>query len=44
VGDTVQAGQAVAEPAPKALGAIIHSPFAATVSAVTSDRITLTKK
>ena len=44
VGDTVKAGQAIAEPAPKALGAIIHSPFAATVSAVTSDRITLTKK
>lgn len=44
VGDTVRAGQPVAEPAPKSLGAIIHSPFAATVSAVTSDRITLTKK
>ena len=44
VGDSVKAGQPIAEPAPKALGAIIHSPFAATVSAVTSDRITLTKK
>ena len=44
IGDTVKAGQAIAEPAPKALGAIIHSPFAATVSALTQDRITLTKK
>jgi len=44
VGDSVQAGQPVAEPPPKALGAILHAPFAATVSAVTPDRITLTKK
>ena len=44
VGDTVKAGQPISEPAPNALGAIIHAPFAATVSAVAADRITLTKK
>ena len=43
-GDAVRAGQAVAEPPPKALGSIIHSPFAATVAAVTADRISLVKK
>lgn len=42
-GETVKAGQAVSEPAPNALGAIIHAPFAGKVSAVTNDAITLTK-
>ncbi len=42
-GDNVKAGQPVSEPAPNALGAIIHAPFAAKVSAVTKDAITLTK-
>ncbi len=43
VGDSVKAGQPVSEPAPNALGAIIHAPFTAKVSAVTKDAITLTK-
>lgn len=43
IGDTVKAGQPISEPAPNALGAIIHAPFAAKVSAVTKDAITLTK-
>ena len=43
VGDTVPAGQAVSEPAPNALGAIIHAPFASKVTAIASDCITLTK-
>jgi len=42
-GDKVKAGQAIAEPPPKALGAIIHAPFAATVAAVTSEQIILTR-
>lgn len=42
-GDTVNAGQPISEPAPNALGAIIHAPFAAKVSVVTKDAITLTK-
>ena len=44
VGDTVQSGQIISEPLPNALGGIIHAPITATVSAITSDRITLTKK
>ena len=43
VGDSVKAGQAVSEPAPNALGAIIHSPFDAIVTAIANDRITLTQ-
>ena len=43
VGDTVKAGQPISEPAPNALGAIIHAPFAAKVTAIANDRITLTK-
>jgi len=43
-GDSVSAGQPVAQPAPNALGAIIHAPFAATVGEVSNDRITLIKK
>ena len=43
VGDTVKAGQTISEPAPNALGALIHAPFAAKVTAVTKDAITLTK-
>jgi Na+-translocating ferredoxin:NAD+ oxidoreductase RnfC subunit len=42
-GDNVKAGQPVSEPAPNALGAIIHAPFAARVAAVAGDRITLAK-
>jgi Na+-translocating ferredoxin:NAD+ oxidoreductase RnfC subunit len=40
-GDFVKAGQPVSEPAPNALGAIIHAPFEAKVTAVESDCITL---
>jgi len=44
LGDSVKAGQSIAEPPPKALGAILHAPFAAKVTAVTSESITLTRK
>jgi len=44
VGDVVKAGQAIAEPPPKALGAILHAPFAATVAAVTAEHIILRRK
>jgi len=37
------ADQPVSEPAPNALGAIIHAPFASKVTAIASERITLTK-
>ena len=40
-GQSVAAGQIIAEPAPDALGAIIHAPFAATVEAVTGNAIIL---
>jgi Na+-translocating ferredoxin:NAD+ oxidoreductase RnfC subunit len=40
-GETVAAGQVLAEPAPDALGAILHAPFAATVEAVTGHAIIL---
>ena len=43
-GDTVKAGQAIAEPPPKALGALLHAPFAARVAAVTPEQIILTRK
>jgi Na+-translocating ferredoxin:NAD+ oxidoreductase RnfC subunit len=42
-GDFVKAGQPVSEPAPTALGAIIHAPFAANVTAIDGDSITLTR-
>ncbi|MEI6675461.1 MAG: 4Fe-4S dicluster domain-containing protein [Verrucomicrobiota bacterium] len=41
VGQTVASGQVLAEPAPNALGAILHAPFAATVEAVTDYAIIL---
>ncbi len=41
VGQSVAAGQIIAEPAPDALGAIIHAPFGATVEAVTATAIIL---
>ena len=42
-GDRVRAGQPLGELPEKALGAIIHAPFAATVTAVTEDRIHLSR-
>lgn len=42
-GDKVAAGQVLGELPANALGALIHAPFAATVTAVTDDRITLTR-
>jgi Na+-translocating ferredoxin:NAD+ oxidoreductase RnfC subunit len=41
VGQAVAAGQVLAEPAPDALGAILHAPFAATVEAVSGQAIIL---
>jgi Na+-translocating ferredoxin:NAD+ oxidoreductase RnfC subunit len=40
-GDQVTAGQIIAEPAPKALGAIIHAPLAGRISEVNSEAIFL---
>ena len=40
-GDAVRAGQAIGEIPKDALGAIIHAPFAGTVTDVTGDRILL---
>lgn len=42
-GDRVTAGQALGEIPEKALGAIIHAPFAGTVTEVKEDRIILTR-
>jgi Na+-translocating ferredoxin:NAD+ oxidoreductase RnfC subunit len=42
VGQSVAMGEAIAEPAPDALGAVLHAPFAATVAAVETTRIILT--
>ena len=42
-GDRVRAGQAVGCVPDNALGAILHAPFAATVTAVTEDRLYLTR-
>lgn len=42
-GDRVRAGQPLGEVPDKALGAILHAPFAATVTAVTEDRIHLSR-
>ena len=41
IGDRVAAGQIIGEPAPNALGAILHAPLAATVAAVTDQQIIL---
>lgn len=43
-GDTVKAGQVIAEPPANALGALLHAPFAGTVCAIAGDRIILTRK
>ena len=43
VGDRVRAGQALGAIPDKALGALIHAPFAASVTAVTADSIHLSK-
>jgi len=40
-GDRVSAGQVIGEPAPKALGAILHAPLAATVALVNDQHIIL---
>ncbi len=42
VGQRVALGEVIAEPAPDALGAILHAPFAATVTAVEAAQIQLT--
>ena len=42
-GESVAEGQAVARPAPEALGAVIHAPFAARVEAVESDSLILAR-
>ena len=42
-GDRVSAGQIIGEPAPKALGAILHAPMAGVVREVTNDQIILEK-
>jgi Na+-translocating ferredoxin:NAD+ oxidoreductase RnfC subunit len=41
-GQTVALGEVIAEPAPDALGAVLHAPFAAKVEAVEATRIILT--
>ena len=43
-GDTVKAGQAIAEPPANAMGAILHAPFAGKVTAVTAGQIVITRK
>lgn len=40
-GDRVSAGQVIGEPAPKALGAVLHAPMAATVREVSEHQIIL---
>jgi Na+-translocating ferredoxin:NAD+ oxidoreductase RnfC subunit len=42
-GDRVSAGQIIGEPAPKALGAILHAPMAGIVREVSSEQIILEK-
>ena len=44
VGDSVKAGQPIAEPPANALGAILHAPFAGKIIAVTAGQIVLTRK
>jgi hypothetical protein len=41
VGDRVSAGQMIGEPAPNALGAVLHAPLAARVREVTEQQIVL---
>jgi hypothetical protein len=41
VGDRVSAGQIIGEPAPNALGALLHAPLAGTVREVTDQQIVL---
>ena len=41
VGDRVSAGQIIGEPAPNALGALLHAPLAGTVREITSQQIVL---
>lgn len=41
VGDRVRAGQVIGEPAPNALGAVLHAPLAATVRSVNEQHIEL---
>jgi Na+-translocating ferredoxin:NAD+ oxidoreductase RnfC subunit len=43
LGDRVRAGQMLAEPAPNALGAILHAPYAGVITAVTDKQIVLEK-
>jgi Na+-translocating ferredoxin:NAD+ oxidoreductase RnfC subunit len=42
-GDRVGAGQVIGEPAPNALGAVLHAPMAGTVREVTDRQIILEK-
>jgi Na+-translocating ferredoxin:NAD+ oxidoreductase RnfC subunit len=42
-GDRVSAGQIIGEPAPKALGAILHAPMAGVIRDVTNEQIILEK-
>jgi Na+-translocating ferredoxin:NAD+ oxidoreductase RnfC subunit len=44
LGELVSRGQPLSRVAPTALGAPIHAPFAATVTSLESDRITLTRR
>jgi Na+-translocating ferredoxin:NAD+ oxidoreductase RnfC subunit len=43
LGDRVQAGSVIAEPAPNVLGAVLHAPFAGVICAVTDKHIVLEK-
>ena len=43
LGDRVTAGQVIGEPAPKALGAILHAPISGVVSAANDKHIVLEK-
>jgi Na+-translocating ferredoxin:NAD+ oxidoreductase RnfC subunit len=43
VGDRVTAGQAIGAVPEKALGAIVHAPFAGTVSEVTATHVVLNR-
>ena len=42
-GDRVSAGQIIGEPAPKAMGAILHAPMAGIVREVNNEQIILEK-
>ena len=43
-GETVKTGQILAQPAPNAMGAILHAPFDGTITSITPDRLILTRK